>query len=297
MAQEQKDQVIAEEQVEATEAAVEEVVAEEHAEEVAAEEVEVVEEEIVAPSVASIFEGMDLSEEFKEKMTVVFDAAVNEEVTNRVATIESNLTTQLDEELNTAVEAKVEEIVENLDSYLDYVVNEWVSENEVAIEAGIKVEMAESLMNGLQDLFQEHNIEVDEETLDVVGSLEEDYADLQEKANSVMNENIELQKQISKIKADAAFEEIAEGLTVSQKERLKILSEKLNVEDAETYTADLTTLKESFFADNTQSVQSDANVDDEVDEIITEETEVKTPASEYTSVNALVEALNARKSK
>ena len=258
---------------------------------------EIVEEVVeIENSVASVFEGLDLSEEFKGKIELVFEAAVNEEVTNRVAKIEADLTEQLDTELNEAVEAKVESIIENLDSYLDYVVNEWVSENEVAIESGIKVEMAESLMSGLQDLFQSHNVEIDEETVDIVADLEEDYAELETKANNVLNENIELQKEIAAMKAEKTFEEISEGLTVSQKERLKVLSEKLNVENADNYAADLETLKESFFAEST-SVQSD-NVSDEENEILLdEETEVKAPVSDHGSINALVEALNARNSK
>lgn len=260
-----------------------------------APEAEVIEEEVieVEESIASMFEGMDLSEDFKSKVTLVFEAAVNEATKSRVeeatVALEEEFETKLTESVNEAMEG----IVENLDSYLDYVVNEWIEENRVAIESGIKVEMAESLMDGLKGLFAEHNIDIDDEKVDVVAGLEEQVEDLQAKTNEAINENIELAKEISALKAEKVFEEISEGLTVSQKERLKVLSEKLENDDLEAYASDLGTLKESFF--KTAKAQVISENADEEDEIITEETEVKKPVSEYSSVAAIVEALNNKK--
>lgn len=255
----------------------------------------VVEEVVeVEDSIAAIFEGTDLSEEFKNKVKVVFDAAVNEEVSKKVQVIESELTQKLEVELQESLEAKVTEIVENLDKYLDYVVGEWMEENKIAIEAGIKVEMAESLMSGLKDLFSEHNIEVDEETLDVVTGLEEQVSALEEKSNSLVNENIELNKEIASLKAEKVFEEMTESLTLTQRERLKVLSEKLDCENLDVYTENLQTIKESFFAD-VAPAKTD-NVVVEEDEVVLEEQVSKKPVSDYSSINALVEALNARKS-
>jgi len=238
---------------------------------------------------------MDLSEEFKSKVTVVFEAAVTEAVKGRVEKIEEELNTKLETELAEAVESKVSEMVENLDAYLDYVVSEWMEENEVAIEAGIKVEMAESLMDGLKDLFSEHNIKVDEETYDIVSDLEEEMASLEEKSNKVVNENIRLSKEIADLKAGVIFEEMTGDLNMSQRERLKTLSENLDSSDLEIYKENLKTIKESFFKESNVSPKED--VVDELDEVITEEAEVKKPASEYSTVNALVEALNSRKSR
>ena len=254
-------------------------------------EVETVEEVVVESSVASIFEGLDLSEEFKNKMTVVFEAAVNEEVANKTETIREELEERLESELSEAVESKMEEIVENVDKYLDYVVAEWMEENTLAVEAGIKVEMAESLMNGLKDLFTEHNMEVEEETFDVVAGLEEKIAELEEGANGLVSENIELQRAISAMQAEKVFEEMTEGLSENQKERFRVLSEKLDVEDLEDYGNNLQVIKESFFSDKTVAKTEIA----EEEEIILEEQEVQKPTSDYSSINALVEALNARK--
>jgi len=258
---------------------------------------EVVAEEVVEvqDSIAAIFQGSELSEEFKNKVKVVFDAAVNEEVSKKVQVIESELTQKLEVELQESLNTKVTEIVENLDKYLDYVVSEWMEENKVAIEAGIKVEMAESLMNGLKDLFSEHNIEVDEETLDIVTGLEEQVSALEDKANSLVNENIELNKEVASLKAGKVFEEMTESLTLTQRERLKVLSEKLDCDNLEVYKQNLQTIKESFFAE-VAPAQTD-NVVVEEDEIVLEEQVSKKPVSDYSSINALVEALNARKSK
>jgi hypothetical protein len=252
---------------------------------------EEIEEISIDESIASMFEGLDLSEEFTTRATMVFEAAVNAAATAKANEIAENLEEEFQANLIESVNEAMEEIVENLDSYLDYVVSEWMEENTVAIEAGIKVEMAESLMDGLRNLFTEHNIDVTEETIDVVAGLEEEIAALEEKANKVINENIELANELAVLSAENVFNEISEGLTVSQKERFRTLSEKLDVTDIENYASDLGTLKESFFKKKVSIVEEIS----EEDEIITEETAPK--ASQYSTVNAIVEALNARQSK
>lgn len=258
------------------------------------EEAEVEEdaEEIVEidESIESIFEGMDLSEEFKNKVTLVFEAAVNEAATKKAEAVIAETTEALEKEMQESVESAIEKIVENLDSYLDYVVEEWMKENEVAIETGIKVEMAESLMAGLKSLFEEHNIAIDEETIDVVAGLEEEVEELKKTANDIINENVALSKQIASLKAEKVFEEMTEDLTITQRERLKVLSEKLDFENLEEYSSDLQTLKESFFSKKKTVTEEVA----EEEEIITEQPAVKKPVSDHFTVNALVEALNAR---
>ena len=255
---------------------------------------EVIEEIVIESSIESIIEGEDLSEEFKGKISLVFEAALNEEVNKRTETIREELTRSLDESLEEAVTEKLETITENVDKYLDYVVSEWMSENEIAIESGIKVEMAESLMTGLKNLFVEHNVTVSEETVDVVANLETNVAELEGKANDLVNENIELQKEIATFKAEQKFDELSEGLSANQVERLKVLSEKLDVEDLESYSENLQVIKESFFSDKPLT-ESQGDVQEESDEIILEEQEVSKPTSDYTSINALVEAFNTRK--
>ena len=148
-------------------------------------------------------------------------------------------------------------------------------------------------MNGLKDLFQEHNVEVSEETFDVVASLGSQVADLEEKGNAVVNENIELQRTISAMNAERVFDEMTEGLSENQKERFKVLSEKLDVDNLEEYGNNLQVIKESFFTEKTTTSMNAQEVEE--DEIILEEQEVTKPASDYSSINALVEALNTRK--
>lgn len=254
------------------------------------EAVEVVAEEVIEydTSIAAMFEGMDLSEDFTSKVTLVFEAAVNEASIKRSDVIIAEKTEALAVSMKEASDASIDNVVENLDSYLDYVVEEWMTENSLAIEAGIKVEMAESLMDGLATLFEEHNIEINEDTVDVVKGLEEEVEGLKADANKAITENVTLAKEIASLKADAAFEEMTEGLTLTQVERLKVLSEKLAFDDIEAYKSDLTTLKESFFAKSKPLVEEVADEE----EIIVEDTAVKQPVSEYSNINALLEGFN-----
>lgn len=260
------------------------------------DDVEVIEEEIVSidESIANMFEGMDLSEEFKNKVTVVFEAAVNEAASTKANRMVEEIETQLQEELEEAIEEITEELVENLDAYLDYVVSEWMEENSLAIESGIKVEMAESLMDGLRELFAEHNIDIEEDTVDVVAALEEQVDELAAELNDTINENIELSKEVSVLRAEKIFEEMTADLTVSQAERLRVLSEKLDYSDLESFESNLETLRESFFKKSKATLTESASDDD--DEIITEGT-VKKPVSQHSTVNALVEALDRRAPK
>ena len=252
-----------------------------------AEEVEVLS---VEESIASMFEGADLSEEFKSKVSLVFETAVREATNTKVNEAVSELEEEFDKKLVETVEVAIEEITENLDSYLDYVVEQWMEENVVAVESGIKVEMAESLMDGLKEIFTSHNIDIDEETVDVVAGLEEQVSEIQAQANDAINENISLAKEIAALKAEKTFDNISEGLTVSQKERLKSLSEKLDNEDLQAYETDLGTLKESFFKAKKAQVISEETED----EVITEETETRKTLSQYASVSAIVEAINSK---
>jgi len=258
-----------------------------------AESEEIVEEVIdIEESIATMFEGMDLSEEFTAKVTMVFEAAVNEAATAKANKTIAEEVERIAEEMHTAAEESVNNIVENLDSYLDYVVEEWMTENTVAIEAGIKVEVAESLMSGLKGLFEEHNIDVDEETLDIVKALEEEAAEAKEFANKAITENAELKAVLAEADAHEVFVEMSEGLTLVEQERFKVLSEKLNFADVDTYKSDLATLKESFFKKATPVVEEVT----EEEEIITEDTEAKTPLSEHSSINALLSAFNTKQS-
>lgn len=261
------------------------------------EDGEVIEEEVISidESIEAMFEGMDLSEDFRSKVKLVFEAAVNEMVTAKTNEIASTLEEEFEEKLTESLNEAMDELVENLDSYLDYIVKEWMEENEVAIESGIKVEMAESLMDGLKTLFSEHNIDVDDDKIDVISGLEEEAEELKTIVNDTINENIDLKKEVACLKAGQEFNRVTEGLTVSQKERLKVLSEKLDVTDLDGYVKDLETLKESFFkVKKTQSTTE--SLDEEV-----ETPDSNKPASvkghNHPAVSAVLEVLNSRNSK
>ena len=256
---------------------------------------EAIVEEVVEidEAVAALFEGEELSEDFKKKASLIFSAAIHEAVTAQVEEEVAALKEAFDTELSESVTSAMDEIVESLDGYLDYVVKEWMSENEIAIEAGIKVEMAESFMEGLKGLFYEHNVAIDETTIDVVGSLEAELAEAIATANQTINENVALNSQLAALQAEKVFTEVTEGLTVTQAERLRVLSEKISHDDLTVYASDLKTLKESFFksAGKKDIVESVATEDE--GGFITEDTVVAT--SPHATVNAYVAAINARK--
>lgn len=256
------------------------------------EEMEDDEEEMVdvKESFASLFEGTNLSDDFKQRAGLVFEAAVNEAASEKALEITSSLEEEFETKLVESVNESMDQIVENLDSYLDYIVSEWMEENAIAIESGVKVQMAESFMENLKELFSEHNVEISEETVDVVSELEKELSESNDKVNKVINKNIELAEQVSALRAEKAFDEICEGLATSQKERMRVLSEKLDNSDIESFKTDLGTLKESFF--KPKSVITE-DITEEQDEIITESTEKKR-VSEYDSINYIVAALDAK---
>ena len=239
----------------------------------------------------AIMNGEELSEDFKTKATTIFEAAVSAKVISEVNQRVDALEEEFKKEIQEAKEEYKSNMSEKVDGYLNYVVEEWMKENELAIEAGIKVDMAESLMDGLKELFEAHNIEVDDETVDVVNGLEEEVAAVKEEANKTIDENVKLAKEIAALKAEKVFEEMTEELTMTQRERMKVLSEKLEFENIDEYTQNLTTLKEAFIADEKPALKEEV----EEEEIITEEAEVKRPVSDFSNINNLVAALNARK--
>lgn len=257
---------------------------------------EVKEDMDATESFDAIFEGMDITEEFKGKLSLVFEAAVNEAATAKAAEITEALEEQFAQELEESISEAMEEVVENLDNYLDYIVAEWMTENTVAIESGIKVQMAESLMDGLKELFYEHNVDINDETVDIVADLEEEIAGLKEEVNKAINANIELSEELSVMTTEMIFNELSEDLTTSQKERFRVLSEKLDNSDLDAYTADLNTLKESFFKSKDTVLTESTYDNDEENEILLEETHVK-KTSAYDSVNAIVAAFNSKNFK
>lgn len=194
----------------------------------------------------SIFDGENLSEEFKEKIKVVFEAAVNQKVTS--------ISEQLTQEANTILEQEIEnvtsQLAEKLDDYLNYVIEEWMDENKLTLEEGIKVDIAESFLTGLKELFETHYIEMPEGKTDVFDKLQERSEELEEELNKSINENIELKKHLLEYQCGIAFLENTSDLTDTQIEKLSSLAEGLEFNTVEQYVDKLNILKETYMKQN-----------------------------------------------
>ena len=219
-------------------------------------------------SVEEMFAGQNLSEEFKEKATVVFEAAVNAKLNEEVTRLEEEFEAKLEEQTSVAVN----ELVEKVDSYLDYVVEKWMEENELAIEKGLRAEIAESFIAGLADLFAEHNINLPEEDLDVVADMAEQLETTESKLDEAVSQVVELRKELTEAKKADAFEEIAEGLTDTQVEKLEKLAEGIEFENLDEYKNKIQIIKENYFGGAKELTESV----DEVDPIDEGTSEVRT---------------------
>lgn len=202
--------------------------------------------------IEEMFASDDLSEDFREKASTIFEAAVNARIGMEVARIEEEFEGKLEESI-TALE---EEMTSKIDSYLDYVAEQWFEENKIAIETSMKVEAAENFMEAVKTLFAEHNVELPEETVDVVESLESRVAELEEKLNEEITSKIELQKLVEEAEKEAIFDDVAEGLAETQVEKLRTLAEGLEFADAETYRKKVELVKENYFSGKKESSTS-----------------------------------------
>ena len=226
----------------------------------------------VKEDVAALTEGEELSEEFKQKAETIFEAAVIARVKAETARIEEEFETRLNEQ----VEKNVEGLVEQVDGYLGYVAEQWIEQNELALERGMKSEILEGFVEGLKGLFEQHYIDVPEERYDVLGQMEEKVEELEDKLNEQVKKNIEAQKVISEHQRKEILDNAKEGLTDTEVEKLMGLAEELAFDDAETFAKKVQTIRESYF---TNKAKSDTIVEsvitDEPVEELTEE--VKKP--------------------
>lgn len=198
-------------------------------------------------SVEEMFAGQDLSEEFKERATVIFEAAVNAKINEEVSRLEE----EFEEKLNEQAEIAINELIEKVDSYLDYVVEKWMEENELAIESGIRTEMAESFMSSLKDLFVEHNIDLPEDKADIFAEMAEEIEITENRLAEEIEENIALRKALAESYKQDVLEEISEGLTQTQAEKLEKLSEGVEYDSIEDYKRKVTIIKENYFGGKT----------------------------------------------
>ena len=187
--------------------------------------------------------GEDLSEEFRTKATSIFEAAVIARVNNEMEKVSSKLEEQMVEQLQEYKET----LVEKVDTYLNYVVEQWLEENKVAIEAGLRTEIAEDFISGLKTLFTEHYIEVPEDKYDVMEELQVKTEELTEELNSVISTNIEISKELSEIKRTRIFEEQTKDLASTEVEKLKKLVEGIDLDSEDLYREKVTVIKENYF--------------------------------------------------
>jgi len=264
----------------------------------AKEEIESVEEEVleeeeivsedegidIEEDVNALLGGEELSEEFKEKAKVIFEAALTSKIKEIQETLEVQFEVKLDEERETLKES----LTERVDSYLEYVCEEWMKENELAIEHGLKTEMTESFLSGMKGLFEEHYVTIPEEKYDVLESMVDKLDDMETKLNEQIDKNIGLNKRLAESVSDNILDNVSEGLAATQKEKLASLAESIEFESEEEYREKLETLKESYFS-RTPTTKSEApqTLSEGVD---------STPAPVGSSMEAYLRTLGAFKS-
>ena len=188
----------------------------------------------------------DLSEEFKRKAATVFEAAVKSKVRSEVERMEEDYKTELEENINTTKE----ELTEKVDTYLNYVVEEWMKENELAIERGLKGEIAEDFISGLKQLFEDHYVDVPDEKYDVLEAQSEKISELEAKLNEAIEGTVQLKKNNASLVKEQVVSEVSSDLADTEIEKFKSLIEDVDYSDEESYREKLGTLKESYFPKN-----------------------------------------------
>ena len=265
-----------------------EVVAESETEEEVSETQEVVSEEevteeeesnideLIDEDVNALLSGEELSEEFREKAKLVFEAALHAKTKEIQSSLEEHYASALSEEV---AEIKIE-LTERVDSYLEYVSSEWLEENALAVESGLKTEITESFMDGMKTLFEEHYVSMPEEKYDVLESMVQKLDDMETKLNEQIERNIALNGKLSESSADRIFGQVAEGLAISQKDKFATLAESVEFESEENYREKLETLKKSYFSEHASAPADETeNLTEEAD--FSEETKVSSTMDAY----------------
>ena len=236
-----------------------------------------VEEEFdIEEDVNALLSGEDLSEEFQEKARTIFEAAIR----SKVSEIKESLQETYEQALIEEVEFIKEELTERLDAYLEYVADEWIQENALAVEQGLKTEMTESFLTGMKQLFEDHYVSIPEDRYDVLESMVDKLDEMEEKLNEQIERNVALNRRLAESVADVIFADVAEGLALSQKDKLASLAESVEFDSEENYREKLVTLRESYFSTNTGTQKNDS-------EYLMEET---SDQSEIESVSPAMEA-------
>ena len=238
-----EDQVVSEE--ETTE---EEVVAEEETteEEVVAEDSTEEVEINVEDDINALIAGEELSEEFQERARTIFETAIK----TKVAELKEELAKEYETTLTEEITSIKEELEDRTDAYLEYVADEWLEENALAVEHGLKTEMTESFLGGMKSLFEDHYVTIPEEKYDVLNSMVEKLDEMESKLNEQIEKNVALNKRLAESVADVIQADVSEGLALSQKEKLASLANNVEFVSEEAYREKLVTLRESYFPSN-----------------------------------------------
>jgi hypothetical protein len=217
----------------------------------------------VSDDVAAIFEGADLTEDFKDKAAIILETAVATHVNIIAEQIQEDLNAQFNE----ATEEIEAELTEKLDEYLDYVIESWMEDNALAVETGLRAEMTENFIQGLKNLFSENYVDIPEDKTDVVEELASRVEELEASLSEEMEKNIEYSSKVKNIEREVAFVEVTEGLTETQQAKLESLSEVVEFTNPEEYKDRLENLRESYFPSNDGKVTTETSLDDDPIEI------------------------------
>ena len=208
----------------------------------------------IEEDVNALLAGEELSEEFQEKARTIFEAAIR----SKVADIKEELQVSYEEALVEEIEAIKEGLVDRVDAYLEYVADEWVSENALAVEHGLKTEMTESFLQGMRGLFEDHYVTIPEDRYDVIESMVDKLDEMEGKLNEQIERNVALNRRLAESVADVIFADVAEGLALSQKDKLASLAENVEFDSEANYREKLVTLRESYFPSNTGTQRDDS---------------------------------------
>ena len=220
-----EDEVTTDEVVSEEEETADEIVSEEETteEEIVEEEEEAID---VETDIQALLEGEELSEDFTNKARTIFEAAIR----SKVAEMKEQVKSEYEENLIEQVQSIKEELTDRVDSYLEYVADEWIAENQLAVEKGLKTEMTESFLTGMRSLFEEHYVSIPDEKYDVLENMVDKLDEMEGKLNEQIDKNVALNKRLSESVADVIFAEVAEGLALSQKDKFASLAENVEFE-------------------------------------------------------------------
>jgi hypothetical protein len=224
---------------------------------------EMKEEYDIEEDVNALLSGEELSEEFQEKARTIFETAIK----SKVAEIKEDLQAAYEVALVEEVQEIKAELVERVDAYLEYAADEWVAENALAIEHGLKTEMTESFLQGMRGLFEDHYVTIPEERYDVIESMVDKLDEMETKLNEQIEKNVALNRRLAESVTDVVFAEVSEGLALSQKDKLASLAENVEFDGEDNYREKLVTLRESYFPSKAASAQRTVseNLSEEVD--------------------------------